>query len=296
MEGQHSPSLPYPMIKTKAYAKINLSLEVTGRRIDGYHEICTLIHSIDLSDSITFSLGENILVTSNEPTLNEENNLVFRSANLLKNFSQYPGGTSIKLNKNIPIAAGLGGGSSDAAVTLIELNELWNLRISAQNLSSLATQLGTDVPFFLTGGCALAVGRGDTLNPTVAIEGIWAIILSPPHKFSAKTSEIYSLLNKRDFTDGSHTRELATEITNGNATIYNLSKGQNVFEKVAMEAFSGLDHHFRTFLKCGAPFVKLSGTGPSLFTLVDDWDLASHLYKTVKQEDANVHLAELIHG
>ena len=284
------------MTKTNAYAKINLSLEVTGRRIDGYHEICTLIHSIGLSDSITFSLGNNIVVTSNEPTLNKETNLVFRSANLLKDFSQYPSGASIMLNKNIPIASGLGGGSSDAAVTLIELNELWNLRLSAQTLSDLAIQLGSDVPFFLTGGCALAVGRGDTLTRTVAVEGIWAIILSPPHTFTAKTSQIYSLLHERDFTDGSNTRELATEIANGNATIYNLSKGQNVFEKVAMEAFSGLDHHFRTLLKWGAPFAKLSGTGPSIFTLVDDWDLASHLYKTVKQEDTNVHIAELING
>ena len=103
------------MNKAKAYAKINLSLEVTGRRVDGYHEVCTLIHSIDLSDALTFSPAESISVTSNEPTLNAGRNLVLDSAQLLKTFSQYPDGAAISLNKNIPISSGLGGGSSDAA-------------------------------------------------------------------------------------------------------------------------------------------------------------------------------------
>ena len=284
------------MNKAKAYAKINLSLEVTGRRVDGYHEVCTLIHSIDLSDALTFSPAESISVTSNEPTLNAGRNLVLDSAQLLKTFSQYPDGAAISLNKNIPISSGLGGGSSDAALTLIELSKLWNLHLSSQNLSDLAIQLGSDVPFFLTGGCSLVTGRGETLHPTVAIEGIWAIIISPPHKFFTKTAQVYSLLDERDFTDGSNARELATEIANGNGTIYTLSKGINVFEKVAKEAFSGLDHQFQTLLNCGAPFVKLSGTGPSIFTLVDDWDLASHIYNTAKQQSTNVYLAELINA
>ena len=284
------------MNETNAYAKINLSLEVTGRRVDGYHNVCTLIHSIDLSDSLTFSSAHGISVTSDEPTLNAENNLVFSSAQILKTFSQYPGGASISLNKNIPISSGLGGGSSDAALTLIELNKLWNLNLSTQNLSDIAIQLGSDVPFFLTGGCSLVTGKGETLSPTASINDIWAIIISPTHKVVAKTARVYSLLNERDFTDGSNSRELATEISNGNGTIFTLSKGINIFEKVAEEAFSGLDHQFRTLLNCGAPFVKLSGTGPSIFTLVDDWDLASHIYKKVKQQTKNGYISKLING
>ena len=283
------------MIEATAHAKINLSLEVTGKRDDGYHEIKTVLHTIDLSDTLTFTQAEQISLECDQPSLEGEHNLVLRTCRLIQEYTGYQGGAAITLQKNIPIAAGLGGGSSDSAATFKALNALWGTNLDGSTLDELALRLGSDIPFFLNGACALAEGRGEKLSPLPPVSGIWAVVATPSSEIADKTASLYSLLEKRDFSDGSATAELAERIRRGAVTVHDVQTvGVNVFERPAGRVFPGLDALGGRFLKAGAGFVRLSGSGPSLFTLTDDEELGRHLLSRVADEGVEAHLARLV--
>jgi len=148
-----------------AYAKINLTLEALAKRADGYHEIVTVLQTVSLVDTLTFEPGESLDLSCNIPSLQSADNLVLKAATLLKEETGCLKGASIRLTKGIPIAAGLGSGATDAAATLVGLNRLWELNLPPQRLMELAANLGSDVPFFLCGGTALAKGRGEKVIP-----------------------------------------------------------------------------------------------------------------------------------
>ncbi len=283
------------MIEAQAYAKINLSLEVTGKRDDGYHEIKTVLHAIDLADGLVFRPAEQTSLECDQPSLEDEHNLVLRTCRLIQEYTGHQGGAAIVLHKNIPIAAGLGGGSSDSAATFKALNTLWGTNLDGSTLDELALRLGSDIPFFLNGACALAEGRGEQLTPLPPVEGIWAVVATPLSEIADKTASLYSLLEKRDFSNGSATAELAERIRNGSITLHDIrDAGMNTFERVASQAFSGLDGLTQRFLKAGARFVRLSGSGPSLFTLTDDEEVGRHLLNRVADEGVEAHLAKLV--
>ena len=146
-------------------AKVNLTLEVLGKRNDGYHEIASVMQAINLCDRLTFSIADDLSLITDTPGLDTKDNLVYRAASLLNDKTGVSAGAEIHLCKGIPVAAGLGGGSSDAAATLLGLNRLWGLHLARDELEELAAQLGSDVPFFLAGGAALAEGRGERITP-----------------------------------------------------------------------------------------------------------------------------------
>ena len=282
-------------IEALAYAKINLSLEVTGKRDDGYHEIKTMLHTIDLADRLAFRPAERTSLECNQPSLEEEHNLVLRTCRLIQEYTGHQGGAAVSLHKNIPIAAGLGGGSSDSAATFKALNELWGTNLEGSTLEELALRLGSDIPFFLNGACALAQGRGEKLSPLPPVRGIWAVVATPSSKIMDKTARLYSLLGERDFSNGSATAELAERIRNGGVTLHDIrAAGMNTFERVAGQAFSGLDGLTERFLKAGAGFVRMSGSGPSLFTLTDDEDMGRHLLSRVAGNGVEAYLARLV--
>ena len=282
-------------IEALAYAKINLSLEVTGKRDDGYHEIKTVLHTIDLADRLTFRSAERTSLECDQPSLEDEHNLVLRTCRLIQEYTDHQGGAAISLQKKIPIAAGLGGGSSDSAATFKALNALWGTKLEGSTLEELALQLGSDIPFFLSGACALAQGRGELLSPLPLVCGIWAVIATPSSEIANKTARLYSLLGERDFSDGSATAELAERIRNGGVTLHDIrTAGVNAFERVAGQAFSGLDGIAERFLKSGAGFVRMSGSGPSLFTLTDDEEMGLHLLSRVAGEGVAAYLARLV--
>ena len=282
-------------LEALAYAKINLSLEITGKRDDGYHEIKTVLHTIDLADRLTFSQAERTSLECDQPSLEDEHNLVLRTCRLIQEYTGYQGGAAIALQKRIPIAAGLGGGSSDSAAAFKALNSLWETNLEESELEELALQLGSDIPFFLNGACALAQGRGEMLSPLPPVQGIWAVVATPSSEIADKTARLYSLLDKRDFSDGSATAELAERIRDGSVTLHDIrDAGMNTFERVAGQAFSGLDGLAERFLKAGAGFVRLSGSGPSLFTLTDDEEMGQHLLSRVAGEGVEAHLARLV--
>jgi 4-diphosphocytidyl-2-C-methyl-D-erythritol kinase len=253
-------------LTVKAYAKINLGLEVISRRDDGYHELVTVLQTVSLFDEIAVASGDVLTLRCDSKGMIGERNLVWRAADLLQKESGTEQGATIDLIKTIPIAAGLGGGSSDAATTLRSLNDLWKLDLDASRLVELASQLGSDVPFFLQGGTQLGTGRGELLDPLPTPEGQWFVIVSPDIRVPGKTPGLYDRLGRDDFTDGSTTAKLAEALRSGEAiTDDHMVNG---FEHIADDAFPGLDHHRNAMLKAGAERVHLSGSGPSLFSLV----------------------------
>jgi len=178
-----------PRIQLPAYAKINLGLRVLGKRPDGYHEIETFFLQVDLADHLFFQLlpEPGIRFSCNWPELSEaENNLCVKACRLLEKIAGYSFGVDIYLEKNIPFGAGLGGGSSDAAVTLMAVNSLFNINLPREELGKLAIQIGSDVTFFLHGGFAYAAGRGEILTPLDYLPEVWALIVKPDVSVSTK--------------------------------------------------------------------------------------------------------------
>lgn len=169
------------MLKLKAPAKVNLTLEVLGRRPDGYHEIGSIIQAIGLYDVLTMEPAQGLEV---EPEMIAgEENMVMKAARLLKDATGTLQGARLRLTKSIPVRMGLGGGSSDAAATLTGLNRLWGLGLSRERLLPLALALGSDVPFFVHGSTALVEGRGETVTPLPSppLKKVVLLCPSPPH-------------------------------------------------------------------------------------------------------------------
>ena len=147
-----------------AYAKVNLTLEVLGRRDDGYHDVATVLQTVSLYDRLTFAPDSEIRVECSISALSNPDNLAWRAAVALKEATGYAGGARITIEKGIPEAMGLGGGSSDAAATLVALNRLWGLGLTAADLEDVGRNLGADVPFLVGGGTAMGTGKGDYLK------------------------------------------------------------------------------------------------------------------------------------
>ena len=153
-----------PHLVYRCYAKINLTLEVLRRREDGYHELASLVHTIGLADDLHIDSANELLTRAEGLDIEPETNFVSRAAQLLASAARVRAGAELTLKKRIPAAAGLGGGSSDAATTLVGLNTLWGTRVTLAELIELAAELGSDVPFFVRGGAALMRGRGEDLE------------------------------------------------------------------------------------------------------------------------------------
>jgi 4-diphosphocytidyl-2-C-methyl-D-erythritol kinase len=250
----------------RAYAKVNLTLEVLGRRPDGFHRIATVLQTVGLWDDLfLFPLPHGVEVECSEASLSGEANLVFRAARLLRGEEGVGQGVRIVVCKGIPVASGLGGGSSDAAAALRGLARLWGLPLSHERLAGLAARLGSDVPFFLRGGTALAQGRGEEITPLPPLGETWFVLLSPPLGGEGKTARLYSLLPPDRWTDGSPTARLVDALRKGEPLHDGLLF--NAFEAVAFEAFPGLPEYWRGLEEAAGSTPHLTGTGPSLFTL-----------------------------
>lgn len=264
----------------RAYAKVNLTLEALAVRDDGYHEIASIMQTIDVSDTITLEDGDDITLECNRSELNSDENLALKAARLLQVHSGYEGGSLITLEKNIPISSGLGGGSSDAAATLIGLNALWDLGISNDELSGLGSKLGSDVTFFLKGGTAIAIGRGEQVRGLPPSGLQWFLLLSPQFHVQNKTRDSYASLDPSSFTKGLRTRKLEARINRGgDVPTQSLF---NVFDGIACEAFPGLDEYWRTLEKLGGQKAHLVGSGPSLFAPVSRRELGMDVQSVLR--------------
>jgi 4-diphosphocytidyl-2-C-methyl-D-erythritol kinase len=255
------------MLTVYAPAKINLVLEVLGKDND-YHRISSIVQSIDLCDVLNFQLDEEVCFECDVSSLKRDN-LVTRAATLLKKSTKCSLGARIELCKHIPWGVGLGGGSSDAAATLLALNELWELRLSLPELVQLTSELGSDIPFFIHKGTALVEGKGEKVTPLPSLPSIYFVLLVPPlPKISGKTKQMYGKLNAAHYTQGRFIQQALYYLKQGKAIDHSLMF--NVFEMVAFDFFPGLDKYRKTLEEAGAPGVYLAGSGPCLFTFFSE--------------------------
>lgn len=252
-------------MRAVAPAKINWTLEVLGRRSDGYHEIRTVMQTIELCDWLDIEPAPAIFLTVAGPHAPSDDDLVLGAGNLLSEEAAPGRGAAMHLTKRIPLAAGLGGGSSDAAATLRALNQMWACGLSTADLASLACRIGSDVAFFLHGGTALAEGRGECVTPLPDAPASWLVVVVPPITVEDKTKRMYAALTPGDFTDGSGISMLAKHVAAGQALEPVLL--HNAFDTAADSVFHRLSVYREGLLRAGAASVHLTGAGPALFAL-----------------------------
>lgn len=264
------------MITLKARAKVNLTLEVLGPREDGYHDIVSIIQTIDLADTLTFEAANSLTLECDDPSLESSDNLVMKAASMLNETAGTMHGARILLNKQIPIAAGLGGGSSDAAATLTGLNNLWELGLSVDELMPIAARVGSDVPFFLYGGTAMIHGRGEAVRPLPPADLPHVIVLAPEIEVPNKTATVYDTLCQSGFTRGALTRKLEARIRGGGGVPPQLLF--NGFDSIAFDAFPDLQEYWDTLYSLGARELHLAGAGPSIFAPVSHREVGTTLH------------------
>ena len=252
------------MLTVTAYAKINLTLEVLGRREDGYHDIISVMQTIGLCDTISLVESDRITLRSNLSSLETTSNLILRAADILKEHTGYSGGVEIYLHKSIPMSSGLGGGSSDAAATLKALVQLWQLSLPKEELSRLADAIGSDVTYFIIGNTAIVEGRGEQVQELPPLHTEHLVVVAPTVDIQDKTANMYANLGIEEHTDGETSvslRRCIEERRRPNSKLL-----FNAFEAVAFRMFPPLDNYREQMLNAGASWVHLAGSGPAMYT------------------------------
>lgn len=260
------------MLTIKAPAKINWFLYVLGLRDDGYHEIQSLMQNVALYDVLTFTPLEDLVLETGMP-IPVEQNLAYKAAALLRSTFGIKEGAYIKLGKNIPVGAGLGGGSSDAAAVLSGLSELWSLNITHEELCNIGGQIGSDVPFFLCGPFSFVQGRGEKLIPRRAAKPVCLLLVKPP--FPVSTAWVYGELRKTRLSTGQlRLTNKSDKVDNIEFLISSIEKAgfrdtaemiSNDLESVTIKSFPVIADIKKRLIKEGAIFSLMSGSGPTVF-------------------------------
>jgi 4-diphosphocytidyl-2-C-methyl-D-erythritol kinase len=266
------------MISKASPAKVNLVLRVLGRRTDGYHDILSLMQRINLCDEMLFSprLG-GIVIRCPDSSLPEDGgNIAYRAAEAFISRTQTPPGVEIIIRKRIPVAAGLGGGSSNAATTLLALNEIAGYPLTREELMRMGAKLGADVPFFIFGGTAWASGIGDHLIAAAPLPRIRFVLVNPG--FAVSTKMVYQSL------DLGLTNQAISYSIPRFSTLEDLIDGlTNDLEKVTVRLHPVLDHIKTRMIENGARGVLMSGSGPTIFGIFTDEESALQAEKTLGQ-------------
>ncbi len=276
------------IVRLKTPAKINLYLKVISKRSDGYHNINTLLQMISLYDSLTFKeIDKGVELIIKEPSIpKEKDNLVYQAAlKFIKEFN-IKKGVRIHLKKDIPLAAGLGGGSSDAAATLIGLSRLWRIQKSRKRLIKIGATIGADVPFFFYGPLAFAFGRGDNVYPLTPVRVTWLVLINPG--FPVLTGKVYNEIDKFILTKGTDNIKIPTfrRINLGIESLKDFL--YNDLEKVAIGMYPEIQVIKEELLECGAKGVLMSGSGPTVFGIFLDRYSAKRVGELVKKRGRGV--------
>ena len=253
-------------MEIKAPAKLNWVFEVLGRRDDGYHEIRSILQTIDLADELEIDDAPSLLVECDDPGLSGEANLVWLAATKLAESRGITPKARIRIRKRIPVAVGLGGGSSDAAAALLALNRLWGFEAATEDLAEVASQVGSDVAFFLWGGTALVEGRGEVVSPLPPVAPLHLTLVFPDLIIPDKTKMMYSRLTPANYSDGGVTRRML-QIVSGGQFVRESLRGcvYNAFQELAEWEFPVLAEMRREVAAQGGPDLHLCGAGPALF-------------------------------
>jgi 4-diphosphocytidyl-2-C-methyl-D-erythritol kinase len=263
----------------RASAKVNLTLEVLGKRPDGYHEIATVLQAVDLFDRLTVETASTISLSADDPDLpTDERNLVVRAARLLREGAGPGLGARMHLTKRIPVSAGLGGGSSDAAAALRGLSRLWGLRPARARLAELAVALGMDVPFFLGRGTSLATGRGERLRPLTGGGGYALVLVNPGVPLS--TREVYGRV-PAGWRGGAAGAARMIEALRQRSAARVAAALTNDLERVVAPALPAIGRMKEALLAAGALGAVMSGSGPTVFGIARSLDHARQIRRRV---------------
>lgn len=278
-------------ISLKALAKINLGLDVVRRREDGYHEVRMIMQTIHLYDRLDIKRTKEsgIQIQTNLSFLPvNENNLIYKAAKLLMDEFSITDGVSVKLDKRIPVAAGMAGGSTDAAAMLIGVNRLFSLGLTKRQLMERGVQIGADVPYCIMRGTALAEGIGEALSPLPPMVKCPVLIAKP--SISVSTKFVYQNLKLDDATIHPDIDRLIDDIRAKN--LYDIAAHMgNVLETVTIPNYPVIDEIKKHMLSHGAVGAMMSGSGPTVFGLFDDEDTAKKAYKAMRSS----HLARQVY-
>lgn len=262
-------------------AKVNLALDVLGKRADGYHEISTVMQAVELFDRLTVETADAISLVMSDPALpSDDANLVARAARLLREASGVEMGARIRLDKRIPVAAGLGGGSSDAAAALWALSRLWGVRWTRGRLVELAARLGMDVPFFLGRGRALATGRGERLRSLPAVGGYALVLVNP--NFPLSTREVYGRVPVGWRAEPLGTRRMLEALKTRSAQRVAAALA-NSLEGIVEPTVPAIGGMKAALLAAGALGAAMSGSGPTVFGLARSLDHARSIRRRVNR-------------
>ena len=273
-------------LKLKARAKINLGLDVVRKREDGYHEVRMIMQMINLYDKITLrkKTEPGITVTANLSYLPvNEDNLVYRAAKLLMDEFQVDGGLEIELQKYIPVAAGMAGGSTDAAAVMVGVNRIFQLGLNKKQLMERGVKIGADVPFCIMRGTALAEGIGEELTPLPAMPHCSLVIAKP--KIHVSTKFVYGNLKVKELTEHPDIDGQVQALRENNLEQLVARMG-NVLETVTIPAYPVIDEIKHTMMKYGAMGAMMSGSGPTVFGIFEKEDKAQEVCRLLKKEKA----------
>ena len=281
-------------IQLKSRAKINLSIDVLGKRPDGYHLVEMIMQTIDLFDIIKiFSIEEDkIIIESNSKDIPlDSKNIVYKAADLIKNHCNIRKGIKIYIEKNIPIAAGMAGGSSNAAAVLVGLNKLWNLNLSKEELKVLGLKLGADVPFCIEGEASLAENIGEKLTKIDGLSQDAFVLVCKPDLF-VSTKEIYKEIDSKIIEKRPNNKLLIQLLKENNIEM--LAKNMyNVLEEVTKEKYPVIKEIEKVMMENDALGSMMSGSGPTVFGIYDNKEQAENCKQILLESFKQVYVVKV---
>lgn len=268
-------------IYLKAPAKINLSLDVLNRRPDGYHEVQMIMQQINLYDEVKLverDKNEINIITGCKFIPSNSSNIAYKAAQIIKNTYGINKGVDIFIKKNIPVAAGLAGGSTNAAAVINGLNKMWSLGLSLRERMELGVKIGADVPFCIMGGAALAEGIGERLTPINSLRNVWFAITKPA--ISVSTADIYNQLDLSKISNRPDNKLLLQAMEKGDSIV--IAKNmQNVLETVTEVKYPEIKNIKRKMLEYNAMGTMMSGSGPTVFGIFKNYNRGKAAYNNL---------------
>ncbi|KUO50718.1 MAG: hypothetical protein APF76_15585 [Desulfitibacter sp. BRH_c19] len=279
-------------VDLKSYAKINLCLDIVNKRLDGYHNLRSIMQTLDLCDELEIEKSQNIHIECNHPAVPlNESNLAYKAAKAIFQRAGFNGGARIKIRKNIPVAAGLAGGSSNAAAVLHGINILYNLNFTVAQLIHIAKGIGADVPYCLVGGTVLATGIGEKLNIISPINE-YSIILVKPN-IGVSTKQVYAKVDLNNLGSRPDIEKAIVAIEDNDLQGLLRSMG-NVLEPITCSMIKEVPEIKNKMLEIGADGAHMCGSGPTVFAICSSKDKAEDICKYFKNVYSEVYLCKTI--
>ncbi|WP_352417619.1 4-(cytidine 5'-diphospho)-2-C-methyl-D-erythritol kinase [Clostridium tertium] len=280
-------------MRMKAYAKVNISLDIVGKREDGYHLLEMIMQSIDLYDEIVIEKQKKeITIKCNKPYVpTDERNLAYKAAQLFIEKYNIDSGVNINIKKNIPVCAGLAGGSTDAATVLKIMNSLFNINASDEELMILGLKLGADVPYCIKGGTALCKGIGEEVTALKGFKDKVIVLVKPP--FGVSTNSVYQEFNIEKARNHPNTNLIIDAINNDNLKMV-CDNMKNLLENVTLRKHKILINIKEEMRHNGAMGTMMSGSGPTVFAFFDDMLKAQRCFEKMKEKYSDVFITRTI--